>query len=341
MSSPSASPPPFGSVTAESMAVSRTARGEFGPPEVVPTAPLTLHPATHALHYGSSCFEGLKAHRGTDGVVRLFRAGTHAERFRASAAALCLPVPPAELVLDMVRATVEANATQVPDPPGALYVRPMLLGMDANVGAAAVPSAEALLCVVASPVGSYFAGGERALTVAIETELPRSTPQFGAVKTGANYAMALGTLQRARAEGADQVLFAPGGDVQETGASNVVVVAGDRVIARPPDGSILAGVTRDSVVQLARHLGLAVEERAFTVHELMGEAPLGEVALSGTAAVLTGVGTLVHDGVRVTVGDGGVGAVTRQLRDALYAVQRGESEDRWGWTEEIGSVAPS
>ena len=326
------SQPPFGSVVADYMVVSRTIGGVFGRWQVKAVAPLDLHPASHALHYGSACFEGLKAHRGPDGRVRTFRARAHAARMRVSADLLCLPVPDAELVTGMVRAAVEANIDLVPDPPGTLYIRPTLLGVDANIGAAATPSSEALLYVICSPVGDYF-DSSRALTVAVETQLPRSTPQFGQVKAGANYAMALGVTMRARAAGADQVLFAPGGSVQETGASNFMLLDDTRLATKALDGSFLAGVTRDSVLTLARDLGYRVEEHDITVDELFTWAGKGEAALMGTAAVLAGVGRFLHDGNTIQVGDGHVGPNTQRLRQALIAVQQGQAPDRWEWTE--------
>jgi branched-chain amino acid aminotransferase len=325
---------PFGTVIADYMAVAWTSGGQFGPWEVERVAPLELHPASHALHYGSSCFEGLKAHRGADGKVRLFRAPSHLERLRNSASVLCLPVPEAATVLDMLRAVLRANMHQVPPAPGSMYLRPVLLGADINIGAASLPSSEALLYILASPVGDYF-DTARALVVSIETELPRSTPQFGRVKTGANYAMALGITMRAREEGADQVLFAPGGDVQETGASNFLLLDDRRLVTKPLDGSFLAGITRDSLMVLADHLGYEVEERDITVQEVIEWASTGEAALMGTAAVLAAVGTFIYNGQRYQVGDGGTGPNTRRLRDALVAVQRGQSPDLWSWTEPV------
>lgn len=332
---------PFGSVTAAMMVVSRTEGGVFAPWRVEPVAPLALHPATHALHYGSACFEGLKAHRGDDGRVRLFRATDHAARLRASAAALCLPVPEHRDVVAMLHAATAANEAQAPAAPGALYLRPTLLGVDANIGAAATPSAEALLYVLASPVGDYFAT-PHALTVRVETDLPRTTPQFGQVKAGANYAMALGITQRARAEdGADQVLFAPGGDVQETGASNFMLLDDDRIVTKALDRSFLHGITRDCVLTLAGDLGYRIEERDLTVAELLAAAPHAEAALIGTAAVISGVGTLVHQGRRIQVGAGGIGPNTARLRAALVAVQRGTAPDRWNWTEPLAPAPGS
>jgi branched-chain amino acid aminotransferase len=325
-------PAPFGSVTATMMVLSRTSGGVFAPPTVEPLGPLSLHPAAHALHYGSSCFEGLKAHRGADQIVRLFRLPAHVARMRASAETLCLPVPPAELLAGMIRAAVRANLDETPALPGALYVRPVLLGTDPNVGAAATPSHEALAYVVASPVGEYF-DSTRTLTIEIETELPRSTPQFGGVKTGANYAMALGITLGAKTRGADQVLFAPDGDVQETGASNFMLLDDQRLITKPLDGSFLAGITRDSILTLAKTLGYQVEERDLSVDDVL--AWPGEAALTGTAAVLAGVGAFLYRGESIPVNGARPGHNTARLRDALVDLQRGQASDPWGWTEPI------
>jgi branched-chain amino acid aminotransferase len=330
---PAPATPAFGTVLAQTMVTARTRGGVFGPAELAPTAPLEIDPAAHALHYGSICFEGLKAHRGVDGVVRLFRPRRHVERLRRSAGLLHLPVPPAPLVLDALCDLVRANLDAVPEAPGALYLRPVLMGTDANIGAAAAPSDEALLYVLASPVGDYFRGDGTALRLAIETDLPRTTPQFGQVKSGANYAMALGVIRRARAEhDADQVLFAPNGDVQETGAANFLLLDDERVITKGIDGSFLHGVTRDALLTMAGDLGFSVEERDIDVEEVLAFCRHGEAALAGTAAVLAGVGTLVHEGREVRVGDGTTATNTRRLRAALLAVQRGEAADPHGWT---------
>jgi len=324
----------FGTVAAGRMVVSETVDGAFTPPRVLPTADFTLHPFAHCLHYGSSCFEGLKAHRGVDGKVRIFRLDRHVARMRRTAELVQLPVPPAELLEQMIVAAVRENLDEAPEAPGALYLRPMLLGTDPNIGAAASPSLGALLAVVASPVGDYFAGGVRPLTLLVETEVPRTTPQFGEAKAGANYVMALGITRRARAEhGCDQVLFAPDGEVQETGAANFLLFDERRVVTRALDSTFLHGVTRDSILDLARDRGMDIEERAVSVDELL--AWKGEAALAGTAAVLSGVGTLVHGGGRQPVGDGEVGPVTLALREGLTAIQRGEAPDVHGWTRVV------
>jgi branched-chain amino acid aminotransferase len=232
----------------------------------------------------------------------------------------------------MVRQLVELSKDDVPTPPGALYLRPTMIGTEANIGAAGTSSAEAMLYVLASPVGDYFAGGGRPLRILIEEHGMRSTPGFGLAKTGGNYASALRHIIKAKADyKADQVLFCPGGDVQETGASNFFLLDDKRLMTKPLDGSFLHGVTRDSVITLARHLGYEVIERDFTVDEVKDWIRTGEAALSGTAAVLTGVGTFIHEGKEYTVADGKVGPNTQRLREALVAIQSGQAEDLFGW----------
>lgn len=335
---PEAPTGPFGTVFADSMAVTTWKEGQWAEPRVGPTENFSFHPATHVLHYGSACFEGLKAHRGSDGVVRIFRANRHAERMATSARILRLPIPPPEMLESMIFETVSANRELVPVSPGSLYIRPTLIGTEANIGAAAVPSKEALLFVLASPVGDYFKGGARPLKIAVEQNQPRSTPHFGMVKSGANYVMALGiTMDRREEFGIDQVLFAPGGDVQETGASNFMLIDSERIVTPKLTESFLHGVTRDSVLQIGRDLGYEVEERALTVSDVVewSSRPDAEAALSGTAAVLSSVGTLVIDGEEIPVGTGDVGSQTTRLRSVLASVQRGEADDLHGWLTEV------
>jgi len=330
---------PFGSVLVPQMATAQWDGRTWASPRLEPLRPLELHPAAHVLHYASACFEGLKAHRGHDGVVRVFRMDRHVERLRRSAEGVVLPVPSADLVASMIVDVVRAALHEVPDPPGSLYLRPTLIGTDPAIGAAGHPSRTALLFVLASPVGDYFPGGIRPLTLALETRQPRTTPQFGAVKAGANYVMALGTTLQAERQGADQVLFAPGGVVQETGASNVLLLDGERVVTPALDAGFLDGVTRDSLLRLARDLGLQIDERPLTVEELLAWADRAdaEAAVCGTGAGLVPVGALLVDGERVDVGTGEVGPTTRRLRDALSAVQRGERPDPDAW---LTPVAP-
>jgi len=303
-----------------------------------PLTDLVLHPGSHVLHYGSACFEGLKAHRQTDGTVAIFRLDDHVARLRQSAAKLHLPVPDTDMARAMFHDAVAANLDAVPEPPGSLYLRPTLIGTEKNIGAAAAPSREALLYVLCSPVGDYFAGGINPLTILVETANPRTTPQFGMVKSGANYVMALGPTLEAKADhGANQVLFAVDGDVTETGAANFFMVDGDRVVTRNLDESFLHGVTRNSVLQIAADLGYQVEERKIAVAELASWATTGEMFLSGTAAVVSPIGTLLLPGERVTVGSGQPGENTMRLREALVSMQLGESKDLHKWRTTVTS----
>jgi branched-chain amino acid aminotransferase len=326
---PAAPAAPFGSVFAPMMAVARFDGVAWSPADTVALEGFALHPGTHALHYGSSCFEGLKAHRQPDGSVRAFRPDAHVGRLRQSAARLLLPVPPAELASDLIERAVAAASELTPDPPGALYVRPTMLGTDVTIGAAAAPSRTAILYVLACPVGEYLP--PRPLTVAVETETPRTTPQFGVVKTGANYAMALGPIEAARERfGADQVLFAPGGTVQETGASNVLLIDGDRVLTPALTDAYLHGVTRDSLLRVAASRGWEVIERDVSVADCLQwiASPTAELALTGTAAVVASVGRLVVDGTAHPVGIGGT-ARTDALRTALVDIQTGRAAFVW------------
>ncbi len=333
---------PFGTVFGPKISTARWVGGAWEEPELTDLQPFAIHPAAHVLHYGSACFEGLKAHRGVDGTVRVFRLDRHAERLRTSAEVVVLPVPPLELFAGMVVDVVRSCLDDVPEPPGSLYLRPTLIGTEANIGAAAQPSGEAMLFVLASPVGDYFAGGARPLSVVIETEQPRTTPQFGMVKSGANYAMALGTTRRAASEhGADQVLFAPQGRLEETGASNVMLLDETSVITPELTAAFLHGVTRDSILRIAADLGYDVHERPVTIDDLLDTAarPGGEIALSGTAANLAPVGRLIHDGESVDVGGEDAGPNTLRLRRALAEMQTAIQPDRYGWLTPVTATS--
>jgi branched-chain amino acid aminotransferase len=324
---------PFGTLFGDKMTVAEWKDGTYTyPGGAGPLENFSLHPATHALHYGSTCFEGLKAHRQYDGSLAIFRLDDHVARMIQSISKLRMPPPGAELLRTMIIDAVEANAGFTPDPPGSLYIRPTFIGTLRNIGAAASPSTEGLLYVITSPVGDYFAGGIRPLSIYVETTIPRTTPQFGMIKSGANYAMALGpTLDAKRDHVADQVLFATGGDITETGASNFFLVDDERLITRNLDESFLHGVTRASVLTLAADMGYRVEERSVPVEELKAWAEHGEAFLSGTAAVIAPVGKIMVDGEDIQLGDGQPGRNTLRLRQALVDIQLGRTEDVHGW----------
>jgi branched-chain amino acid aminotransferase len=331
MSKPDPRTAPFGSVFTDRMAVATFKDGAWSGFELTPTAALSLHPAAHALHYCSSCFEGFKAYRRADGGVHIFRMDRHVERLQHSARLLVLPEPDANLVRSMVLALVDASRAEVPEAPGSLYLRPLLFGTTPNIGAAATPADQATLVVMASPVWDYFAGGMKPLRILMEPA-PRTAPHLGVVKTGGNYAAALGpTLAARRNHKADQVLFCPDGQVQETGAANFLLLRDRQILTRALDSTFLHGVTRDSLLTLARDMGYTVEERLVSVDETLEWVRQGEAALSGTAAVLAGVGTLIWKEQEIRVADGSVGPVTQALRAALVEVQRGLTADRFGW----------
>ena len=326
---------PFGTAFASTMAVADWADGTWSDVGLGPVEPFQMHPATHVFHYSSACFEGLKAHRGTDGIVRIFRMEAHIARMQRSAEILMLPVPSTEMLTEMIVEGVRANLAEVPAAPGSLYIRPTLIGTVENIGAAAVPSNSALLYVLFSPVGDYFTGGIRPLKLAIETDTPRTTPQFGMVKSGANYVMALGPTMKAKKElGVDQVLFAPDGKIQETGAANFMMISPGLIVTPALSTSFLHGVTRDSILTMADDMGYEVEERdSLTVDALLDFAarPDAEAGLSGTAAVLAAVGGLVKDGEDIAVGSGAVGVHTLELREALTKLHVAEAPDPHGW----------
>jgi branched-chain amino acid aminotransferase len=318
------------------MAVATYQNGQWGESAVKPVEALSLSPAAHVLHYASTCFEGFKAFRRADGSVHVFRMDRHIERMRQSARQLVLPEPDPKQLADMVRAVITHAKDAVPEAPGALYLRPMLIGTTANIGAAATPAGEALLIVLASPVWDYFAGGMKPLRILVDDVNTRSAAQMGMVKTGGNYAAALGPTLRARAQyQTDQVLFCPGGQVQETGAANFFLLKQGELLTRSLDSSFLHGVTRDSLLSIGRDLGYTVSERPFDVKEMLEWVQTGEAALSGTAAVLAGVGTLIYRGAEHRVAQGDVGPLTRALRAHLVGIQQGEQLDRHGWLQRV------
>lgn len=333
---PAQARPAFGTVLADQMAVATYRNGRWGTHEIRATGPIEIHPAAHVLHYASTCFEGFKAYRWADGSINVFRMDRHVERMRQSARLLVLPVPEAEQLAQMVLAVIDRVRAQVPEPPGALYLRPLLFGTMPNIGAASAPSNEATLIVLASPVWDYFAGGVKPLRIYVEDERHRTAEHLGVVKTGGNYAAAMGpTLEARDRYKVDQVLFCPGGSVQETGAANFLLIREGRILTRSLDSTFLHGVTRDSLLTMARGMGFEVEERVFDVAEMLEWVKTGEAALSGTAAVLAGVGTLVHRGKEHRVGSGDVGPVTQRLRSALVAIQNGQAPDTCGWTKRV------
>jgi branched-chain amino acid aminotransferase len=247
-----------------------------------------------------------------------------------------MPKPDPAQLAAMVTGVIDRVRGEVPEAPGALYLRPTLFGTGASIGGATSPATDAMLVVLASPVWDYFAGGMKPLRIYVEDQKHRTADHLGMVKTGGNYAAAMGPTLAARDEHkVDQVLFCPGGSVQETGAANFLLIREGHILTRSLDSTFLHGVTRDSLLTMAREMGFKVEERQFDVAEMLEWVKTGEAALSGTAAVLAGVGTLVHRGKEHRVGSGDVGPVTQKLRSALVAIQTGEAPDKHGWITRV------
>jgi branched-chain amino acid aminotransferase len=318
------------------MAVTQYRDGKWSQSEIKPVGSVEISPAAHVLHYGSTCFEGFKAFRHADRSVHVFRMDRHMQRLLQSTRSLVLPEPDVAQVADMVRALINRCRDAVPEAPGALYLRPIIFGTSANLGGATTPSTEAMLVVLASPVWDYFEGGEKPLRILVDDQNTRSAQHMGMVKTGGNYAAALAPIINARAQHqADQVLFCPDGQVQETGAANFLLIRDRELMTRSLDSTFLHGVTRDSLLRMGRDLGYTVTEKKFDVLEMLDWVRTGEAALSGTAAVLAGVGTLIYGGIEHRVGSGHVGEATKALRAKLVALQRGETPDVHGWLERV------
>lgn len=328
----------FGQNFTSLMAFSHYADGQWQAIDIRPLSEFNLTPASHVLHYASTCFEGLKAYRWADGGIRLFRYRDNIRRLRASAKALCLPIPDEAMLEDMIKQAVLAVESEIPELPKSLYIRPTLIGTEDNIGAAGKAAKEAYLYIMTSPVGDYFSGGIRPLKILIDEINMRSTPTFGQVKTGGNYAAALSSVTRAREQyGADQVLYCPQGNVQETGAANFFVLKGKTLITKKLDGSILPGITRDSIIQLANNQGFETIECDFSVDELITWLPDSEAFLSGTAAVISPVGHLIHNNETLPVGDGEIGRQTLAFREELTAIQNGHQSDNFSWVTLISS----
>lgn len=328
----------FGTVFMPEMAMTTFENEQWSTPKTVSSQSISLHPGAHVLHYSSTCFEGLKAFRHADGSIYTFRMDQNIARFAQSSQLLSLPTVNKQQVSDMILSIVGQYANDVPEPPGSMYIRPTHMGTEASIGKAAAPSLSSMLYVLLSPVGDYFAGGAKPLRLLLDEDGMRCAPHMGMVKSGGNYASALPPIIKARKEvQADQILFCPNGDVQETGAANFLLIDGNEIITKALDTSFLHGVTRNSILTLAKDLGMQVSERNISVDELLERAskPGTEAALSGTAAVLTAVGTFIHKGKEYKVGSGEAGPTTIKLRKALNDIQWGNAPDTHGWLVKV------
>ncbi len=319
-----------------------TAEKGWFDPRIVPYGPFSIDPAAGVFHYGQAMFEGSKAFRGVDGKLRLFRPMAHAERMVSGAPRLCMPSPTAEQMLEACKALVRVDADWVPTSEGtALYLRPTMIATEGFLGVR--PANTYKYFVIASPVGSYYGGNSlkpvRIWVESIEVRAPRGG--LGAAKAGANYAASLHAAVKAKKAGFDQVLWLDSQShelVEEVGTMNLFVVLGKTLVTPPLSDSILAGVTRDSVITLSRDAGMKVEERAISMKELeaaYAKGELKEVFGTGTAAVISPVGELAMANKVLKINDGQPGPVGLELYKTITGIQRGSIEDRHRWLMDV------
>ncbi|KAK4750509.1 hypothetical protein SAY87_003991 [Trapa incisa] len=293
-----------------------------------------LSPSAGVLNYGQGLFEGLKAHRNETGGLFLFRPDQNAIRMRVGAERMCMPAPSVDQFVDAVTQIAIANKRWVPPPgKGSLYIRPLLIGSGAILGLA--PAPEYTFLIYASPVSNYFKEGSKPLNLYVEHEYDRaSRGGTGGVKTISNYAPVLKAVTRAKSRGFSDVLYLDSVDkkyIEEVASCNIFVVK-DRVISTPTAmGTILSGITRKSVIEIACDLGYQVQERAIPVEELM---QADEVFCTGTAVVVASVGSATYKGNRVEFRTD-AGSVCRKLCTTLVGIQTGLIEDKFGWVVEI------
>jgi branched-chain amino acid aminotransferase len=310
--------------------------------QVVPYGPIALDPATMVLHYGQEIFEGLKAYQQPDGSVATFRPDANAARFRQSAVRLGMPQMPDDLFVGALSELLTVDRAWMPPAGGeeSMYLRPFLIATEVGLGVK--PSSEYLFLLIASPAGAYFPGGMVSVDVWLCTDYTRAAPGgTGAAKCGGNYAASLLPQAQAADHGCQQVAYLDAAErtwVEEMGGMNLFYVfgSGDSVEVVTPElsGSILAGITRDSLLVLAKELGCQVTERRISAQEWLegcADGRITEVFACGTAAVITPVGRVKHNDGEVVVADGQPGPITLRLRELLTAIQRGTAPDTHSW----------
>jgi branched-chain amino acid aminotransferase len=337
----------FGKMFTPNFFVSEYKNGEWRNPRLQAVEPFALHPASLVLHYAQTVFEGMKAFRQDDGGVVLFRPEMNARRFQQSAARLSIPVIDEGFFLEAIHALVENERYFLPAAPGCLYIRPTVIGVDASLGVKS--ASEFIFFILTLPSGLYFRGtgeGQGAIDVLVSQSVVRAAPgAMGNVKAGANYAGTLKITEDAKAAGCSQVLFLDAQHhryVEEMGGMNIMFVQSGRLRTPPLTDTILRGVTRDSLLVLAREHGLDVSEEPITIDEVVAGLKAGtisEVFACGTAAVVIGIGSLrFEDGSTIRPAGACPGPVTRKLYEALVGIQYGRSADRHGWLRKVCDV---
>lgn len=331
--------PGFGKVFSDHMVTAKwDADNGWHDAEIKARAPFAIDPAAAVLHYAQEIFEGMKAYRTEKGIA-LFRPEENARRLAMSAERMAMPEVPEPLFLDAVRTLVRTDVDWVPEGEGSLYLRPFMFASEAFLGVR--PASQYIFCVIASPVGAYFKGGYKAVTVWVSSDYTRSAPGgTGAAKCGGNYAASLVAQAEATRNGCDQVVFLDAAEhrwTEELGGMNICFIMEDGSLVTPPlGGTILPGITRASILTLAREAGLRVEERPYSFEQWRADAESGklrEAFACGTAAVIAGIGEVRFDGGSFAIGNSGDGPVTAKLRSALLGIQRGTAADTHGWMQ--------
>jgi len=308
-------------------------------PRIEPYGPLSLDPAAAVLHYAQAVFDGLKAFRGRDGRVRLFRPQKHLERLNHSARRLCIPPLDPEQALRALVELVGLERDWVPSTLGtSLYVRPTIIANEAFLGVR--PAKSYIYYVILSPVGAYYPEGMNPVRIlVVDTYVRAVEGGVGGAKTGVNYAASLYAAEEAKHAGFTQVLWLDGRErkyLDEVGTMNIMLKIDDEVVTPPlSQGTILPGVTRDSALTLMREWGLRVSERAISIDEVARAArdgSLREVWGTGTAAVISPVGELAYAGERIVINGGKIGELTQKLYDAIVGIQYATAPDTHGWT---------
>ena len=330
--------PGFGKTFTDHMVdVCWSEHGGWHRPRVQPYGPIALDPAASVLHYGQEIFEGLKAYRHADGSIWSFRPDANARRMQASARRMALPELPEEYFIESLRQLIAVDGDWVPTAPEtSLYLRPFMFAKEAFLGVR--PAHKVAYYVIASPAGAYFPGGVSPVSIWLSTEYSRAGKGgTGAAKTGGNYAASLVAQAEAAEHGCQQVLFldsVEGRYLEELGGMNIVLVTRDGTLVTPQSPSILPGITRDSVLQLAEDRGHTVERRQVSIDEWREGVANGDIVEAfacGTAAVITPIGMISARDFTIGSADAEPGELTMSLREELTDIQYGRRPDPHGW----------
>ena len=317
-------------------------KGGWHSASVGPREPITLDPAASVLHYAQEIFEGMKAYKQQDDSLALFRPDRNAARFNDSARRMAMPELPEELFMESIRQLVAKDRDWVPSiEGGALYLRPFMFASEAFLGVR--PAKQYKYILIACPVGGYFKSGAPAVKIWVARDYVRAAPGgTGAAKTGGNYAASLVPQAEAIEQGCDQVVFLDAVErkwIEELGGMNLFFVFDDGSVVTPPlTGTILPGITRDSLIQLIREEGLQLREEPYSIDQWRADATMGrltETMACGTAAVVTSVGQVAGPEGEFTIGSGGPGQLTTKLRERLVSIQKGAARDTYGWVTKL------